>query len=258
MYRPNTLKKRLLQGGRALGCWVTLGSPQVAELLALTGFDFLLIDQEHGTGDPTDLIGMLQAMSATPCVGVVRVPANDPVYLKRVLDAGAEAVMIPGIDTAADAQAAVAACRYPPAGRRGSATGSIRASNYGLLGADYAETAAENLLIICQIESKSAVDNIDSIAAVEGVDLLFLGPNDLSGSIGRLGDFKHPEVAALLGRAEDGLKRSGKPFGTIPHAGFSWQDLFGRGYALMTASGDVRLLREGALAEIKEFRAKFA
>lgn len=255
MYRPNALKKRLKNGGKILGCWATLGHPHVCEILAMAGYDYLLVDQEHGIGEPSMLIPILQAVAATPCTVVVRVPANDPVYLKRVLDAGAEAVMIPGVDTVEDAKAAVAACRYPPLGRRGSATGSIRASNYGLAGADYAKTAADNTLIICQIESARAVDNVEAIGTVDGVDVLFLGPNDLSGSIGKLGEFKDKQVLDLLARAESGMKRTGKAMGAIPHAGRSWQDLLEAGYAMMTCTSDARLLRESP--DMREYRAKY-
>ena len=166
MFRPNALKQRLTPGGRALGCWTVLGSPPVIELLALCGFDYLLIDQEHGFGEPSALLSSLQAMAATPaCTSVVRVPSNDVNYLKRVLDAGVEGVMVPNIETADDARAVVAACRYPPAGRRGSALGSARASDYGIHAAKYREAAADEVLIICQIESPKAIDNIDAIAA---------------------------------------------------------------------------------------------
>ena len=119
MYRPNPLKQRLRNGERVLGCWTMLGNPQVTEILSLAGFDFLVLDQEHGLGDVSSLAAQLHAISATSTVGVVRVPWNDHVYLKRVLDVGAEAVLIPSIDTADDARAAVAATqsRTPRAGR---------------------------------------------------------------------------------------------------------------------------------------------
>jgi 4-hydroxy-2-oxoheptanedioate aldolase len=255
MYRPNALKKRLQGGGKILGCWATLGHPHVCEILAMAGYDYLLVDQEHGIGEPSMLVPILQAVSATPCTVVVRVPANDPVYLKRVLDAGVEAVMIPSIDTVEDAKAAVAACRYPPKGRRGSATGSIRAANYGMVSPEYARTAADNTLIICQIESAKAVDNVAGIGAVDGVDVLFLGPNDLSGSIGKLGEFKDPAVLDLLARAEAGMKKTGKAMGAIPHAGRSWQQLLEAGYAMMTCTSDARLLRESP--DMQEFRGKY-
>jgi 2-keto-3-deoxy-L-rhamnonate aldolase RhmA len=259
MFRPNALKARLAAGKRALGCWTVLGAPPVIELLALCGFDFLLLDQEHGFGEPSALLHSLQAMAATPgCSSVVRVPSNDPNYLKRVLDAGVEGVMVPNVETAEEARALVAACRYPSAGRRGSALGSARASDYGMRAAEYRERAAQELLIVCQIESPKAVENIEAIAAVEGVDVLFIGPHDLSGTLGHLGDLKHPEVAKLIARAEDGIKKSGKPMGTVPHPGASWREMFERGYQMINAGSDVGRLRDGALADLKEFRRVYA
>lgn len=253
MFRANSLKQKLLSGGRVLGCWTTLGHPQIAEILALAGFDFLLLDQEHGVGDPSALVGVLQAISATPTTSVVRIPSNDPVYLKRVLDMGVESVMIPNIESADEARAAVAACRYPPRGRRGSAIGSARASNYGMA-ANYRNEADDNILIIGQIESARAVDSIDEIAAVEGLDVLFIGPHDLSGTIGHLGDLKHPDVVDLIERAEAGIRRSGKPMGTVPHPGVGWADMFKRGYHFVNAGSDVSRLRDQALADVKTFR----
>jgi len=258
LFRPNALKKRLLSGKRALGCWTVLGSPPVIELLAYCGFDYLLLDQEHGFGEPSALLHSLQAMAATPgCTSVVRVPSNDPNYLKRVLDAGVEGVMVPNVETAEDARAVVAACRYPPAGRRGSALGSARASDYGIHSSDYKQKSSEELFIVCQIESAKAIDNIDAIAAVDGIDVLFIGPHDLSGTVGQLGDLKHPEVARLIARAEQGIQRSGKPMGTVPHPGTTWRDMFQRGYHMINAGSDVGRLRDAALAEVKEFRSVY-
>jgi len=157
------MKRKLLQGHNVLGCWTSFGSPQIAELLAMTGFDFLLFDQEHGLGDSTSLVALLQAIAPTATSSVVRIPSNDPVYLKRVLDAGVEGVMIPQVETAAEAKAAVDACRYPPRGRRGSSIGSCRASNYGIAAGEYRKTADDEVLIIAQIESVKAVENIDAI-----------------------------------------------------------------------------------------------
>ena len=256
MYRPNSLKQRLRKGENVLGCWSFLGNPQVVEILSLAGFDYLLLDQEHGLGDPTSLATLLLAMSATPTVGVVRVPWNDHVYLKRVLDAGAEAVLIPGIDTAEEARAAVAACLYPPRGRRGTAAGSVRASSYGMA-PDYVATCADNLLIGCQIESAKAVENIDAILAVEGIDLMFIGPFDLSATVGQIGNLKHPEVARLIEHAEARIRAAGRPIGTVPHPGCTWKDMFARGYQFVNAGSDVARLRDGSLADVKEFRALY-
>ena len=254
MYRPNPLKQRLRNGENVLGFWTMLGNPHIAEILSLAGYDFLVLDQEHGLGDPTSLAAQLQAMSATPTVGVVRVPWNDHVYLKRVLDAGAEAVLIPAIETADEARAAVAACLYPPRGRRGTAWSSVRASSYGMV-SDYVATCGDNLLIACQIESVKAVENIDAILAVEGIDVMFIGPFDLSATVGQLGNLKHPEVARLIAHAESRIRAAGRPMGTVPHPGSTWKDMFARGYQFVNAGNDVVRLREGALADIRELRA---
>ncbi|HVF64267.1 MAG TPA: aldolase/citrate lyase family protein [Casimicrobiaceae bacterium] len=255
MFRTNAVKARLAAGRPVIGCWTVLGSPPVIELLAYCGFDYLLLDQEHGFGEASSLLHSLQAMAATPaCSSIVRVPWNDPVYLKRVLDAGVEGVMIPSVETAEEARAVVNACRYPAIGRRGSALGSARASNYGIHAADYRNRAADELLIVCQIESPRAVENIPAIAAVDGVDVLFIGPHDLSGTVGQLGDLTHPDVAPLIARAEEAIKRSGKPMGTVPHPGMTWRQMFERGYQMINAGSDVSRLRDAAIADVKEFR----
>lgn len=256
MYRPNVLKQRLRNGEKVAGCWTMLDHPHVVELLSLAGFDYLVLDQEHGLGDPTSLAALLQAMSATPTVGVVRVPWNDHVYLKRVLDAGAEAILIPSVDTADEARAAVAACRYPPRGRRGTASSSVRASSYGMA-PEYVATCADELLIACQIESATAVANIDAILAVEGIDLMFIGPFDLSATVGQMGNLKHPEVAALIDRAETAIRAAGRPMGTVPHPGATFLDMFERGYQFVNAGSDIARLRDGALADVKAFRARY-
>ena len=257
MYRPNPLKQRLKEGRRSFGCWLQMGSPIAAEVLAQIGYDFLLIDNEHGPWTLSESVGLLQAMGGTPTASVMRVPWNDPVYLKRALDIGVEGVMIPAIDTAEQAVQAVRACRYPPHGFRGSAYQVVRAANYGIGADSYRETAADNLVIICQVESKQAVDNVDAIAAVEGVDVLLLGPNDLAGTINRLGDLKHPEVMALVERAERGIKAAGKRLGGIAYGGWSAADMFERGYDMVLANTDMTLMREAALTEIRAHRARF-
>ena len=256
MYRPNTLKQRLRNGENVLGFWTMLGSPQIVEIAALAGYDFIVLDQEHGLGDATTLAAQLHALSATQATSVVRVPWNDHVYLKRVLDAGAEAVLIPSIETADEARAAVAACLYPPRGRRGTAASLVRASSFGMA-PDYVATCADNLLIACQIESAKAVDNIDPILAVEGIDLLVIGPFDLSATVGQMGNLQHPDVARLIAHAESRIKAAGRPMGTVPHPGCTWRDMFARGYQLVNAGFDAGVLRDFSLAEMKEFRSRY-
>ena len=256
MYRRNPCKERLKAGRKVLGCWTALGCAPVVELLGFTGFDYLLLDQEHGLGDLGSLAVQLQAMSATPATSVVRVQWNDQVVLKRVLDAGVEGVMIPLVETAEEARAAVASCRYPPKGRRGAAASSARASNYGMA-ADYVATCADNLLVVLQIESEKGVQNIEEILKVEGIDVMFIGPHDLSGTVGQLGNLKHPEVAALIERAERAIMASGIPMGTVPHPGSTALQMFERGYSFVNAGSDVSRLRDSSLADVRAFRAAY-
>lgn len=254
MYRENSFKKRLLAGEQCYGCWLHLCSPVAAEVLALAGYDALIIDHEHGSGDLVGAIQIMQAMSATPASPILRVPWNDPVALKRALDTGPEGVMIPSINSADQAKAAAAACRYPPGGMRGAAYGLVRASDYGMAAKDYFENVQDNLLVICQIETVEAVDAISEIAAVDGVDMLFIGPIDLSGSIGKLGRFDDAAVIALRERAEDAIKASGKLLGGLAVPNLSIADMTARGYDFVTAASDITLLRDAALAQLAKMR----
>ena len=254
MYRENSFKKRLLAGEQCYGCWLHLCSPVAAEVLALAGYDALIIDHEHGSGDLVGAIQIMQAMSATPASPILRVPWNDPVALKRALDTGPEGVMIPSINSVDQAKAAVAACRYPPGGLRGAAYGLVRASDYGMAAKDYFENVQGSLLVICQIETAEAVDAIPEIAAVDGVDMLFIGPIDLSGSIGKLGQFDDAAVIALRERAEDAIKASGKLLGGLAVPNLSIADMTARGYDFVTAASDITLLRDAALAQLAEMR----
>lgn len=256
MYRRNACKERLKSGRKVLGCWTALGCAPVVELLGFTGFDYLLLDQEHGLGDLGALVQQLQAMSATPATSIVRVQWNDPVVLKRVLDSGVEGVMIPAVETADEARAAVAACLYPPKGRRGAASSSARASNYGMA-TDYVASCADNLLIVLQIESEKGVENIDEILKVPGIDVMFIGPHDLSGTVGQLGNLKHPRVAELIARAEQAIVASGIPMGTVPHPGSSALQMFERGYSFVNAGSDVSRLRDSSLADVRAFREAY-
>ncbi|WP_037381947.1 HpcH/HpaI aldolase family protein [Sinorhizobium americanum] len=254
MYTPNRLKAHLAAGHVAFGCWVGGGAPTNAEILGHAGFDFLLVDHEHGVGETSEIIDTLRAIETTPSPALVRVPWNDHVFLKRVLDAGVQSVMIPSVDTAEAALAAVRACRYPPQGIRGYAAGVVRASTFGLE-PGYIHKANENMLIAVQIESHVAVDNAEAIAATEGADVIFIGVNDLAGSIGRLEQTGHPEVRELVQRAERAILASGKIMGTVPNAGASVGELIDRGYRIIAGPHDVALLRDAGLAAVAEYRA---
>jgi len=254
MYRQNILRERLRAGRKVFGCWVQLMEPAVTEILSFVGYDFLLIDNEHGPGDIQTTANQLRAASATATTLVVRVPWNDPIYLKKILDVGAEAVMVPMVESAEQAVAAVAACRYPPRGIRGIAHTDIRASDYGLRGLEYLGTASDNIFVICQVESAVAVDNVEAIAAVDGVDMVFIGPFDLSASLGRPADFDNPTHKALMARAEKAVKDAGKFLGTTPYGGHSPAELFVRGYDLIVGKPDVSMLRDAAILQVKEHK----
>ena len=254
MYRDNPLKARLAAGRPALGCWLSWAYPVAAEVIGLAGYDCVVIDHEHGFGGLAETVGCLQALSATATAAVVRVPWNDPVYIKRVLDLGVDGIMVPSVSTAEEARAAVAACRYPPRGIRGAAYGQARAADYGLAKRRYRDTADDALVIICQIETLQGVDNIGGIAAVDGVDVLFVGPYDLSGSLGKLGRFDDPQVAETIRAAERAIKASGAWLGALPSLGRSPAAMAADGADLVVGAGEVGLLRDAATADVAAFR----
>jgi len=253
---PPNLKQRIAERGPQFGCWLEMFSPIVAEVVAQAGYDFVLIDLEHGPGSYLDAISLMQAIQGRDCAPLMRVPSNHEVALKRALDTGVAGVMVPAVDTAAEAEAAVAACHYPPRGRRGMAAAIVRGADYGLRAAQYIESAGAELLVMCQIESAEAVENVAAIAAVEGVDMLFVGPFDLSANLGHLGQPDHPEVRATIARVEAAAQAAGKRLGAIPTPERSAAELVAAGYQLIVADADVLLLRDGARASLAKLRAE--
>lgn len=253
MYRDNPLKRRFRAGGRALGCWLNLVSPLSAEIVGLAGYDCVMIDHEHGPGSLLDAISLMHAVSASGASPLMRVPWNDAIYVKRALDTGVEGLMFPAISSAEEARAAVAATRYPPEGVRGSAYGSVRASDYGLRGEHYRDTAAANLMVICQIETLAGVEAIADIARVPGVDMLFIGPYDLSGAAGALGRFDDPQVRTTIDRAEGAILDTGVWYGSVPSPARSTAQLLAAGCRLVLSGGDAAFVRRGALAEVELF-----
>jgi 2-keto-3-deoxy-L-rhamnonate aldolase RhmA len=238
-----------MKGGAATGgCWLGLFSSIAAEIVAQAGYDCVMIDLEHGPGSILDAVPLMQAVKSSGCASLLRVPGNDPVWIKKALDVGVDGVMVPGVDSAAEAAAAVAACRYPPRGMRGMATAIVRASDYGAREREYLEAIDDDLLVICQVESPQAVDEVADIAAVDGLDMLFPGPMDLSTSLGYLGQPDHPEVAARIARVEAAAREAGKLLGGIPTPARPPAALFEAGYSLVLADFDLLMLRDGARA----------
>jgi 4-hydroxy-2-oxoheptanedioate aldolase len=178
--RPNTAKQKLRAGKPAIGAWLTVSSSFSAEIMANQGFDWLCVDTQHGAIDFSTALPMLQAISNTPTMPFVRVPWNEPSIIMKYLDAGAYGIIVPMIETKEDAERAVWAMRYPPQGMRSS--GPFRATLYG--GADYQANANDELLLAVMIETPKALENLDAIASVPGIDVLYIGPSDLSQALG--------------------------------------------------------------------------
>lgn len=231
------LKHRIAKGLKTRALWLEAGSPVMAEAAVYAGFRFLLIDNEHGPASNETTAHMVRAIEASGGHPMVRVAANDPVLLKRVLEIGITSIMIPLVNTAEEARAAVAACRYPPQGGRGFA-GDIRASRYGTT-PGYAETAHENLTLMLQIEDPVGVENAAEIAEVDGVDMIFIGPFDMSGGYGKLGETDCVEVETAIAQIQKTAGLAGMPLGTVPREGKSAEDLFRDNFQLVISNSEI-------------------
>lgn len=248
----NRFKQALAEGRPQIGVWCTLPGGYAAEVMAGAGFDWLLFDTEHSPADPITVLAQLQAAAPYPVSCVVRAAWNDAVLIKRFLDIGAQSLLIPYVQNAAEAQAAVAAIRYPPRGMRGVSTMS-RATRFGRI-ADYARHAEAELCLLVQVETAEALDAIEAIAAVDGIDGVFVGPSDLAASLGHAGAPGHPEVVAAVEDALGRIRRAGKPAGILtPDRAFAGRCLdLG---ALFVAVGlDAALLARSAEALAREFK----
>ncbi len=235
-----------------VGTWIMSASPIVAEAVGHAGFDWGVVDMEHAPLDIMGLVHMLQALSATKMVPVVRPPWNDAVTVKRVLDAGATTLLFPFVESAEEARRAVAATRYPPHGVRGTA-GMSRASRFGTA-PNYLKTANATIGVIVQLETPQAIGRLDEIAAVEGVDALFIGPSDLSANMGHLGQPMHPAVLDLMGQAATRCKAFGKPVGTLGVAPDAVAQYRAAGYDFLAVASDLGLLMRGAQAVVHALR----
>ncbi len=246
MKRQNWVKKQLREGKNITAMWSQSGSATIVEAAVYAGWEIVLIDNEHGFAGLETTINLIRAVESAGGHVVMRVPWNDPVYLKRILDIGVQSLMIPMIGDRKAAEAAVAACKYPPLGWRGNASAVVRASGYGA-DPEYGQRANDELLLIAQIEQVEAVENIEAIAAVDGIDMLFIGPNDLAGSMGRFEGLGSPEVIGAVDEAERRIAASGKMLGGFPlPSSPSDQDLMAKGYRFVARHCDVWLFRTAA------------
>lgn len=249
------LKRNLQAGKKTTGAWLFTTSTDMAEIVGGCDFDAIMIDQEHGPGHPTNAVDQHRAIRfAGDSSTLMRIPSNDPIMVKKALDAGMEGIMFPCVNSAQEAKAAVDACFFPPKGSRGAGLSATHATRYGRMNDAYLDHFEDNLVVICQIETAEAVENIEEIAAIEGVDMLFIGPYDLSGSIGKLGQFEDPDVKALYAKAVRKIKASGKWMGTISSGADQTKQYFNEGFDFLLCASETSLVVSAAdqlLAELK-------
>lgn len=248
-----TFRAGLASADRPLaGMWVCSGSPLVAELCAGAGLDWLLIDAEHSPNGLESILAQLQAVHGYPVHAMVRPPVNDTVLIKQYLDLGVQNLLIPMVHSVADAEAAVAATRYPPAGVRGVGSALARASRWNRV-PGYLADAAETISVTVQIESSAAVDAVEAILEVDGVDAIFVGPSDLAASMGVLGQQEHPVVRAAVERCLAAAAKAGKPAGVNAFNHDTARHYLDRGASFILVGADVAVLARGSEALAAQF-----
>lgn len=253
--RPaNRLKDRLKAGEVCLGATITSPSTVTVELFSRLGFDWLWLEMEHTTMAYGDVLTMLQAMNGSECSGIVRVPWNDKTMLKRVLDAGPEGVIIPLVTSAEEAEYAVRAVKYPPWGERGA--GLSRAQCYGLHMGEYMQSANDDVTTILMIEHIKAVENIESILAVKGIDSVMIGALDLSGTMGMLGQTSDPKVEAEVQKVLTACKKAGMPCGIIAIGPEAANQRIAEGFTNVVVGIDILYLLSGASGALAQIARK--
>jgi 4-hydroxy-2-oxoheptanedioate aldolase len=248
----NKFKHALKAGKPQIGIWSSLSSHIVAEVLGGAGFDWVLLDTEHSPNELPMVQQQLHAMTEGSATPVVRVPWNDMVMVKRFLDIGAQSLLLPYVQTVEEAKNAVTYTRYPPGGVRGVA-GATRATRYGRI-KDYFKLVENELCLLVQVETRKAMANIEAIAAVDGIDGVFIGPNDLSADMGYLGNWQHPEVWKVMEEAAKKIRSAGKAPGILVGEADGKRCL-DMGYQFVAVGADVGLLARGAEALGAKFRS---
>lgn len=247
----NDFKAALAARRRQTGLWLALANPLSAELIARAGFDWLVIDLEHAPNDLRSAVAQMQAIAPFPVEPVVRPPVGEAWILKQLLDAGVRTLLIPMVETAEQVRSLVAAVRYPPVGQRGVGAALARASGFGGIG-DYLRTANDEVCLLLQIESRRGLDAIEEIAAVDGVDGIFVGPADLAADLGYLGQPGHEAVRSAVSDAIRRIRAAGKPSGVLT-SDPSLIDLYkAAGVDFIAIGSDVGLLRESASSLVRQ------
>ncbi|HKW36607.1 MAG TPA: HpcH/HpaI aldolase/citrate lyase family protein [Burkholderiales bacterium] len=250
---PANLFKRALKANQPqIGLWCSLSSHYATELVAGSGFDWILLDTEHSPNDLESVLQQLQAAASYPTHPVVRVPWNDMVTIKRFLDIGAQSLLIPYVQNAEEARNAVAYTRYPPAGVRGVA-GATRATRFGRA-KDYAKRAHEEICVLVQVETQTALDNLEAIAAVDGVDGVFIGPADLHASLGYTGETNNPKVMPVIDEAIRRIRRAGKAPGILTGVEMDARRWLQCGGLFVAVGADTGVLARGTEALAAKFK----
>lgn len=250
----NVFKQAMLDGQIFYGLWVALASPHAAEVSAGSGFDWILIDAEHGPNDIPLLAAQLAAVSRHPAHAMVRLPMGETWLIKQAMDIGAQSLLIPMVETGEEALRLARACRYPPEGIRGMGAGLGRASDFGRI-ADYVETANDQICLIVQIESQLGIDNAEAIVTTRGVDGVLIGPADLAADLGHTGNARHPDVMTAVDALIRKIVALGKPAGIMTTDPDMIQLARDAGACFIAVGSDVGILAKGAqslLAEVKK------
>lgn len=247
----NRFKRAIANGELQIGLWSQLANPIATEVIAEAGYDFIVVDTEHAPNDVVTVMPQLQVIDRTTTSAVLRMPWNDLVLTKRYLDIGAQTLLIPFIQTAEEAARAVSQVRYPPAGVRGVAT-MHRANRYGRI-KDYLDVAAREICLLAQVETKEALEQLEEIAAVDGLDGIFIGPADLAASMGHIGNSAHPEVQAAIMGVPKRLEAGHKPAGILSPVEADAKRYIEAGYVYVAVGSDLGLLASKSAALAANF-----
>ncbi|WP_323777553.1 HpcH/HpaI aldolase/citrate lyase family protein [Leisingera sp.] len=251
----NTFKQALAKGQRQIGCWMSFAEASAAEIMGTCGFDWLVIDGEHAPNGIRSIRDQLMALAASPSHPVVRVPVGETWMIKQVLDAGAQTVLVPIVESADQVRELVRACRYPPKGLRGVGATAARATMFGTV-TEYIQTADQEVCLLVQVENRAGIDALDEILQVEGIDGVFIGPADLSTDMGHQGNSAHPDVRAVIADAISRIRAAGLApgiLGTTEEAVQAYADM---GAQFLAVGIDVMVLARNARALAARWKAE--
>ncbi|ASJ70164.1 HpcH/HpaI aldolase family protein [Granulosicoccus antarcticus] len=234
----------------AFGCWVNIFEPAVAELVGACGYQYALIDMEHSPVTVDSVLPMVRAVQLGGAKAIVRVPEKQSAWIGRLMDMGVDGIMVPMVNNAAEATELAQATIYAPEGTRGMAAGIVRASNYGLNTAEYLQNYRDNFMLIVQIETREGMEQAEQIAAVPGVDCVFIGPSDLAGSLGHRAQPEHKEVRAAIRQIYKNVKKTGKPVSTLNFTSRNAKQLITDGFDLVFSGSDMTMLSKALQQDV--------